>query len=211
MRSILGTLGVVAVLAISLVQLKSHFQLPSTPKSILMYEAVKQYLPESNFNLSLCKLLAKAHQNPEFFASASDQLGSDETESCSLEHVTLAYGGWCWKGVLDKTQVHFAQAILPYISVKKYREGTVIRVNHYAKALTQPDRADELAAQVFFRDTLRTEGAPTVYVSGLDFPLFIPGYLNAFPFIASEREVWTPATQRIPPPQHTSQLTKERE
>ena len=142
------------------------------PPSVVLYEQHKAELPQAHFSLSLCKLLQHPH-GVRFWAPSSD-VGLD---TCDLSHVTLAYGGWCAAGFLDRTGVHFSQSLVPSILIVDYADGTVIYANHAHKSQAVTGDADELAAIEF----LQTLPHGPYDVRGDDLLPFPPGYEKGFP------------------------------
>lgn len=118
------------------------------PQSVRLYEARKAEFPQSTFNLNLCRLLERKAQGC-FWGLPRDR----EPLSCDLTHVTLAFGGWCYTGVVD-ADPHFSQALMPWVCIEDYRDGTLIRVQNYLKRDAHPTPDDERAAIRFLQGPL---------------------------------------------------------
>lgn len=121
---------------------------PATvPQSVRLFEQQKHVLPKSNFNLSLCKLLARGPRNKVFPGLPAD-VGP---ETCDLSNVYLAWNGFCDAGVRDKKGgVHFSQSLGPMITIIEYSDGIVIWVNNYLKFDVITTAEDEQAAIEYF-------------------------------------------------------------
>lgn len=125
----------------------SHALPVSVPLSVRLFEHQRDVLPQSNFDLSLCKLLARGPREKVFPGLPADR----GPETCDLTHVYLAYDGFCEAGVRDKKGgVHFSQSLMPMITIVEYRDGTVIYVNNVLKFDTVTTGDDEQAAVEYF-------------------------------------------------------------
>ena len=147
------------------------------PQSVRLFAQQAQKLPQSNFDLNLCTLLARAQQFPGgFWAVPADRTGP---LTCDLSHVLLAYDGWCAAGVCN-IDPHFSQALMAWIEVDVFEDGIVIWANHYTKKDVPRTPACEAAAVAFLHGPLKGP----FKIGGASLELFPQDWLSCIPMTA---------------------------